>query len=106
MARFVADVKKYDPDDEDEAVFDTLEEATEWLRQQQAYGFHAMWLNNERVQFVDGKLDVVDFRLPNVSEPLFQPLKPPTREEVERFLRPVPTNSATPGFAGKDRRGA
>lgn len=29
------------------------------------------------------------------SELLFQALKPPTREEMEGFLRPVPTNPAT-----------
>ena len=47
--RFTAEVKKYDPDFEDEQVFDTAEEAAEWLREQNKYGQQKMWINNEQI---------------------------------------------------------
>jgi hypothetical protein len=94
--KFTADVKKYDPDNEDEAEFETLEAAIEWLKSRRAYGYSSMWLNNRRVCFdQNDKLCVMDFQKPGVGELLYQALKPPTREEVERVLRPVPTNPAT-----------
>ncbi|WP_435008019.1 hypothetical protein P12x_005286 [Tundrisphaera lichenicola] len=87
MANYTAEAKRYDPDDEIEAEFDSLEKATEWLGEQSAYGFPALWLNNKRVCFENGELVELNFRTPSLSDALFGALKPPTREELERILR-------------------
>ncbi len=55
---YTTDIKTYDPDEEDGATFATWAEAEEWLSHQRGYfGIcPSMWVNNKRVEFVDGKL--------------------------------------------------
>jgi hypothetical protein len=53
---FRCDAKRYDPDDEMEAEFDTWGEAESWFREQQKYGFRAIWLNGNRMKLHNGVL--------------------------------------------------
>lgn len=48
-------------------------------------------------EYEDEDLNTFDF-----WKELFHNLKPPTKEELLRILRPVPTNPATPGFGQAD----
>lgn len=49
MAGFTASVKKYDPDDEEEAIgFKTLREAIDWCVSQRCYGYHAAWVSDTK----------------------------------------------------------
>lgn len=87
MTKYMAEAKRYDPDDETEAEFDSLEKATAWLGEQGAYGFHTLWLNSKRVGFENGELVELNFKTPSPSNALFEALRPPTREELESILR-------------------
>jgi hypothetical protein len=61
--QYKAEVKRYDEDDEDEATFDTWEQAAEWLDTQRRFHGHgcSMWVNNQRVKFQDGGLVKVNY---------------------------------------------
>ena len=54
--QFTAEIKKYDPDFEDGATFDTWEEAEQWLLNQRQYGLFSMWINNQHVRFFNGNV--------------------------------------------------
>jgi hypothetical protein len=56
MKQYAAEIKRYDPDYEEEVVFASRDEAAEWLLAQQKYGRCRMWINNERVRIQQGRI--------------------------------------------------
>lgn len=63
---YSADCKRYDPDHQDGEDFQTWDEAAEWLLHQYQYGMRAMWINDEKVEVVNGVIQTVrrDLRVP------------------------------------------
>jgi hypothetical protein len=99
---YAAEAKKYDPDDEIDETFPTWQQAADWCRDMQAYGYGSFWINGDRVKIVCGVVyndEPYETPLTGASKTLLDALRPPTKAELERILRPVPTNPATKGDA-------
>lgn len=94
--QFTASVKKYDPDDEDSATFDTWAEAARWLLDQQRYGFHSMRINGGRVHVHAEQ--IVNDEEPICTNPKYYEVFG-TQKERDAFaqtFRPQPTRGSAP----------
>lgn len=96
--KYATEAKRYGRDDEVGDEFDTWAEAEEWFKEQQKYGFNAMWVNNERVKLHNGVL-VIDeaFIVPasTLAETLLSGLAQ-ANVEFDRIFRPQPTRGSAP----------
>ncbi len=100
--QFTAVTKKYDPDHEDEATFDTWGEASRWLLDQQRYGLCNMWINGDSVSIHHGHIvndePDADKPLPIESTAAFQVFDAMARATTDfnRTFRPQPTRGMAP----------